>query len=276
MNTTTRTPAPERAKDCSEIEECARFKIWKYMDLAKFLSLLTTKSLYFASPARFQDLSEGSLPKSHVEAVSNLMQEQTVEPMVALRPHFAAKSPEALAQFDGLLRKMATGLRTASREATLRFGVSCWHLSEYESEAMWKLYSASGQAIAIESTVGQLRSSFGKTEHIVIDRVRYADFDQDGIEKGHRHYGLFMKRRSFEHEKELRATILLPEEQWQLPENERGLLVGCDLDVLINRVHVSPLCELFVASAVDRLCRGKACPLDKPVLQSQLLLRPRI
>lgn len=77
--------------------------------------------------------------------------------------------------------------------------------------------SASGQAIAIESTVGQLRASLGRREGILIDSVRYADFDHDEIEKSHKHYGLFMKRKSFEHEKELRATILLPPERRVLP-----------------------------------------------------------
>ena len=104
--------------------------------------------------------------------------------------------------------------------------------------------------------------------------MRYADFDTAPIEKGHEHYGLFMKRRSFEHEKELRATILLRAEQWQLPEHDRGISVECDLDVLINRVHVSPSCAPFIATAVERLCLGKVKPLKKPVVHSLLLRDP--
>jgi hypothetical protein len=136
---------------------------------------------------------------------------------------------------------------------------------------MWKLYSASGQAIAVESTVGQLRASLGDAEGVIVDSVRYADFDNDPIEKGHKHYSLFMKRKSFEHEKELRATILLPEEQWTIPEDQRGLAVPCDLNVLINRIHVSPLCAAFVVRAVESLCAGKAHFLNKPVIFSSLL-----
>jgi hypothetical protein len=253
------------------MEEDAELKIWKYLDLAKFISLLTTNTLYFASPAQFQDLSEGSLPKSHVDAWSKVIQETSIDPMLALRPQFAARSSEALKHFDARLQKLVRELPKSQREATLRFGVSCWHKSEYESEAMWKLYSASGQGVAIESTIGQLRSSLGSREGIQISSVLYADFDNDPIETGHKHYGLFMKRKSFEHEKELRATILLPSDQFTLPANERGIAVECDLTLLINNIYVSPLCPHYVANAVGNLCRGSLTILEKPVIHSQLL-----
>ena len=71
---------------------------------------------------------------------------------------------------------------TTHKVAASKFGVSCWHESEHESDAMWKLYSASGQGIAIESTIGQLRTCFGNREGLLIDRVRYMDFDRDPIE----------------------------------------------------------------------------------------------
>jgi hypothetical protein len=59
---------------------------------------------------------------------------------------------------------------------------------------------------------------------------------------------LFMKKSCFEYEKELRATILLPQEQWHLPERQRGLSIACDLDVLINCVHVSPLLRSMLST----------------------------
>jgi hypothetical protein len=89
------------------------------------------------------------------------------------------------------------------------------------------------------------------------------DFERDPIEKGHRRYRLFVKRKSFEHEKEVRATILLQQEG-------KGIPVRCNLDALITRIHVSPLVESFVKDAVEALCAGKTYPLDKPVLQSSL------
>lgn len=34
-------------------------KIWRYMDLAKFFSLLSKKELYFPNPKKFSDPYEG-------------------------------------------------------------------------------------------------------------------------------------------------------------------------------------------------------------------------
>jgi hypothetical protein len=247
------------------MENSSNAKIWKYLDLAKFASLLTTRSLFFACPAQFDDPYEGLLPRTHIEAESKMIQGQ-VDQLLSLREQFTARAIP-LERFDDVLDTLANRVRTARRDAALKFGVSCWHESEYESEAMWKLYSASGQGVAIESTIEQLRASLGGREGLQIDRVRYMDFDRDPIEKGHRHYGLFIKRRCFEHEKEVRATVLLP-------EAGKGIPIECDLDVLVTAVHVSPLVDGFVKDAIESICKGSTRRLDKPVHQSQLFSDP--
>ncbi len=189
-------------------------KIWRYTDLAKFVSLLVTESLYFACPSEFDDPYEGFVPRSHIEAYSKIFQ-NIVDQQVSARNQLIAQFPaskELQELLDKSLAKLKKDLSTAHRKAGLKFGISCWHINEHESAAMWKLYSASGPCIAIESTIGQLKISLNSRTDLHIDRVRYMDFDKDPIEKGHKHYGLFLKRKSFEHEKELRATVRLPEE----------------------------------------------------------------
>jgi hypothetical protein len=237
------------------------------MDVARFISLLATRSLYFACPpTEFDDPYEGLLPRSHYEAMSKMLRERFVEPLLSLRKDFAAKGIRGRPIEDSL-DKLRGQWRDAPKEATSKFGVCCWHESEGESDAMWKLYSVSGQSIAIESTIGQLRASLGDREGVIIDRVRYADFDHDPIEKGHKHYGLFLKRKCFEFEKEVRATVLLP-----VPG--KGVPVGCDLDILITCIHLSPLAEEFVKDAVEALCAGNIVGLRKPVRQSLLYREP--
>jgi hypothetical protein len=128
------------------------------------------------------------------------------------------------------------------REATGKFGVSCWHINEHESEAMWQLYTTAGQGVAIESTKARLERAL-RGEGIIVDLVRYMDFESDEIEKGHKHYGLFLKRKSFAHEQELRATI-------RLPTPGTGTAVPCDLNALIAQIHVFPKAPLYYAEAV--------------------------
>ncbi len=102
-----------------------------------------------------------------------------------------------------------------------------------------------------------------------MEDLRYREFDKDPIDKGHRHYGLFQKRRSFEHEKELRATILLDEAHYG-----EGAYVRCNLGILINNIHVSPFVGNYVRDDIEKLCSGKIQIVNKPVRRSTLLNEP--
>ena len=92
----------------NDMEEVQDSKIWKYMDLAKFVSLLTTKSLYFSCPSQFDDPFEGSVPRSHAKAESEMIQ-RFVDDLLSLRPHFAAQSSASLQKFDDLMQKFQGG-----------------------------------------------------------------------------------------------------------------------------------------------------------------------
>jgi hypothetical protein len=234
-------------------------KIWRYMDLAKFISLLSSESLYFACPHELDDPYEGSYPKSHVQAFSS---------MIATRDELVARRPGVNVQaLNSAIDTARESFKRAFEGVKLKFGVTCWHNNEVESEAMWKLYSASGQGIAIESNRYQLRESILEKESLKVGDVRYMDFENDPIEKGHENYGLFLKRKSFEHERELRATILLKKEG-------KGALVKCDLDALITQVHVSPFAPKYFKDVVEKVCSGEVRKLCKPVLQSSLFDKP--
>jgi hypothetical protein len=73
--------------------------------------------------------------------------------------------------------------------------------------------------------------------------VRYEDFDPGQIVKGFSSYFLMLKRPSFAHEREVRATILLPEE-------EKSSEVPCDMEKPIVRVHVAPGAPAMFLGAV--------------------------
>jgi len=65
------------------------------MDLARFISLLVTESLYFACPSEFDDPYEGSLPRSHIRAESKLFQEK-IDDVLLIRNKLAAKFPNSI------------------------------------------------------------------------------------------------------------------------------------------------------------------------------------
>ena len=249
------------------MENPTQVKIWRDMDLTRFLSLLSNEALYFACPCELEDPYEGFYPKSLTLALSRFPQ-QYLDQFLATRDELVAKYPQI--NLDGLnaaVHSAGESFRRSIDETRLKFGVTCWHKSEVESEAMWKLYSALGCGIAVESTEQQLRDSILNEKTLIIDDVKYVDFENGQIEKGHKHYGLFLKRKSFEHEKELRGTILLK-------QAGKGVLVKCNLDKLITQIHISPFAPNYFREAVENICAGKLHQLSTTVVQSSLFQKP--
>ena len=141
---------------------------------------------------------------------------------------------------------MAEDVRQAIREFTC---INCWHMNPGESAAMWSLYSPN-YGIAIRSTIGRLIKSFRSSPiPIKIGAVRYLNFEAlRRSEAAALHSWRFVKRKSFEHEKELRAAILEPDVS---KLDLSGLAVDVDVPVLIERVFVSPTLDSWVAQMVE-------------------------
>src|SRR5579885_861214 len=63
--------------------------------------------------------------------------------------------------FEGTLPRNSTPdeRRDAAKMRHMMY-VNCWYMNEHESAAMWKLYSAAGDGIAVQSTIGRLKRCF--------------------------------------------------------------------------------------------------------------------
>jgi len=163
----------------------ADVSVWRYMDLPKFVSMLEAEALHFARSDCMSDRFEGSITKLDLEA--RRMVGATLMP--------AERFQEFL---DGL---------AAFGEAERGFMyLNCWHMNEYESAAMWSLYqSGQPQGIAVRSTYRRLSKSITDRRHIYIGEVSYVDFDREQTPQGMLFYPYLHKRKSFEHEREIRA-----------------------------------------------------------------------
>ena len=93
------------------------------------------------------------------------------------------------------------------------------------------------------------------------------DFDNDPIEKGHRHQLGFIKRRSFEYERELRAVV-------KLPEPGKSVSQPCSMDTLIARIHIAPQARQYYIDAVHWVIDHADPTLDAPVEISKLFDPP--
>ena len=221
--------------------------IWRYLDFTKFISLLETKSLFFVSVNHLNDPFEGSL-----SALNK-----------ALRP--------------SLFEKKFFEKQINRAEMRTRVAVNCWHINTYESAAMWKLYTKTNEAVCIQSTYKLLREALPSLFRI--SKVRYVDFNSDWVPESHPLAPFVFKRKSFEHEQELRALIDIEEADERLynflglETAEFGLYKRISVQKLIENIFVAPESPDWFLTLVERACRTYNLK-DVPVIRSSLETEP--
>lgn len=239
-------------------------KLWRYMDIAKFISMLCTESLYFAPAESFDDPFEG--------AKGTLERERTWNDYYLEFFRYAIKTAPGISHEDisgDKLELTAQRLITELSQSGLydrkNTCISCWHCNDFESEAMWKLYSVNvTNAVAIETTYQRLYQALDEDHYVDIGKVKYIDYGKQfsGIGCG----AFWYKRKSFEHEREVRALI-------RNPKNDgKGISHPINLNVLIKNIYVSPYAPEWFAMVVQDIV--KKYNLDKPVVYSSMKDQP--
>ena len=165
-------------------------KIWRYMSIDKFMSMLYEESLYFPNVILFEDRDEGRLShKTLLEEVckTNLLNEENtpIKKDKAFREmqSFIEKAREFHEEESlNYLHSFATLLKDFSNHLMY---CSCWFLRETESHSMWAEYGDKRHptSIAIQTTVRDLIESIELTPYqIHIGEIKYKDYKKDHIE----------------------------------------------------------------------------------------------
>jgi len=212
-------------------------KIWRYLDFTKFVSLLENKHLYFSSVNDFNDPFEGSFSKIN----------KIFRPLINKAK---CDTPEMMSEQVIEFRK--------------KIYVNCWHLNDYESAAMWELYSKSDESVCIQSTFKEYSSQLsGKAN---VGEVQYINYNDDYIPE-HDPYLVFLyKRKSFEHEQELRGLIKSED------NTKSGININIDIEKLIHKVYISPSAPKWFYELIEQIV--KRYGYDFEVCQSSLLDEP--
>jgi hypothetical protein len=236
-------------------------KIWRYMDFTKFESLMDRKALFFTRVDQLDDKFEGSLSKYVFN--KSIEEKATREELLQLNRE----------------RKRFSPLYKSQRKEV---AINCWHLNEYESVAMWKLHLKSDEGIAIQSTYRKLVDSLDDSDqyHLWVGMVKYIDYYNDTIPRDNTLYPYIFKRKSFEHEQELRAVITKNVSAKDYPNQiyvggkdflflpKKGVQIPVNLDVLIERIYVSPTREKWFEELIRSMVRK--FELEKKVKKSSL------
>lgn len=226
-------------------------KIWRYIDFTKFYSLLEKNALHFARSDLLSDKFEGSL--------SSAPQQVKMEPL----------PPDVYRSHLGVDYESYLKLDHRTAECLRRSVYICsFHLNEYESAAMWKLFLNSNEGIAIQSTCKKLKDCFSVDDKysVRIGEVEYTDYNKDPIDISNGFKRYLHKRKSFEYEKELRAIVWdrdqlgksleglnVASNKGEIPSIypfSEGLFVPVDIVTLIEKVFIAPTAPDWFADIV--------------------------
>lgn len=222
-------------------------KLWRYIQRDKLFLLLESSCLYFCRADYFQkqDVFEGTYPRLEYEYQI---------------------------QKDGGKTPSRKLYEIASKDTF----INCWHLSEYESLAMWKLYSKDEKGVAIQTDIRNFKDSFINSDgSISAGKVDYINYETDPFYEDSSHnylamnaFSLFIqKRKIYSYENEYRA-IYTDSNGNQF----KGININVDLNKIIQKIFLSPFASKEEYSNIE--VKLKKLNIEIPISFSSFRARP--
>lgn len=238
-------------------------KLWRYMDLAKFISLIGKKKLYFASLESFEDIFEGAKGIVDRKGIWDGFYSEFFKKAIQTVP---GTNPEDLTDeyIEKNSMRLLSELGVMGELERKNVFVSCWHCNQYESDAMWKLYSTNAKnALAIQTTGQQLYEALGKDPSIEIGKIQYIDFANRFASPNNSYW---YKRKAFEYEQEVRAVTHVRKAACC------GIEKDVDIKKLIAGIYISPYAPKWFEEVVHDIV--EKYDLNKPVFYSEMAAKP--
>ena len=216
--------------------------VWKYLDLSKFLDLLMSQKLFMSRSDKFEDQYEGTFSEPTFEEIKKL----------------SIDNPEFLNFYKTHREKVA---------------ISSWHINEYESFAMWQIFTQNSEGLAIQSTIGRLQGSLGPETNFnqYIGEVNYIDYKKEHIPFDDMFFPFLFKRKSFQYEREVRIISDIGESNIKIND---GLKINVDINELIEKIYIHPKSENWYKNLVIQLVKqlGFNFTIEKSDLESDILI----
>ncbi|MDR6846577.1 hypothetical protein [Flavobacterium granuli] len=216
--------------------------VWKYLDLSKFLDLLLSRKLFMSRSDKFEDQYEGTFSEPTFEEIKKL----------------STDNPDFLNYYKTHREKVA---------------ISSWHINEYESFAMWQIFTQNSEGLAIQSTVKRLQDALlpEKNYKQYIGEVNYIDYKKEYIPFDDLFFPFLFKRKSFQYEREVRIITDVTESNIKLND---GLKISVDITQLIEKIYIHPKSENWYKNLVIQLVKqlGFDFEIEKSDLESDILI----
>lgn len=216
--------------------------VWKYLDLSKFLDMLLSKKLFMSRSDKFEDQYEGTFSEPTFEEIKKI----------------AVNNPKFLDYYKSHREKVV---------------ISSWHANEYESFAMWQIFTKNNEGLAIQSTIGRIKEALKSEKHFeqYIGEVNYIDYKKEYIPFDDTFFPFLFKRKSFQYEREIR--IISDVSNSKISIND-GLKIDVDINQLIEKIYIHPKSENWYKNLVIEMVQklGYTITIEKSDLESDILI----
>ncbi len=239
-------------------------KLWRYLSFDKFIDLITTSELYFASPKEFDDQWECHPPKSLLNPESWRSY---------LKRNHELIQPEDHERF---INTVIANFEANYYDTALLF--SCWSMFSDEHAGLWDLYTDKKNAVAISTSFRSLSNSIEEDHSIqsnlLVLPVNYdVDFDDEQFPIEDMFISEFerlstntsnldklaipvhtLKRTSYKHEQEIRITF---------NQNYPGSYtwgknrIRFDVQAMIQDVIIAPYANDSFSQHISKMVRKK-------------------
>lgn len=178
----------------TKIPEDENKKLWRYLNIWKFIDLLSTSKLHFTRVDKIKE--DEPFDSKYPDKIYEILKKNLIE-INKFNDKQASMDAKVWRRFDTVIDKL--------------FFINCWNISDHESAAMWKIYTQENKGIAIQTTYKKLMHSIEK-KGIMAGLVEYIDHNTLKFDDGNLlSYGsngaynhCFLKHISYNYEKEFR------------------------------------------------------------------------
>ena len=214
------------------------YKIVRYLDIVKFLSILQSESIFFCRIDKLEDKFEGKSPKPNIKR-----QEAFYRELYELGELKSENIEESI-------KKEVFERKEMEERFKKLCCVSCWNKFSVESYAMWKIYSDMNKGVIITSSIENLHKAFENTPEIIqLSEIKYINHETDYIENpGNLNSPIIHKHKAYSFEEEIRLiyqvnTIDKFDYDWDSQKNKNGMSLKVNIEFLIDEVILSPYSE---------------------------------
>ena len=237
------------------------YKINKYFDIVKYISLLKNQALFFCRVDKLEDQKEGTTPLSNFYS------------RVIWYQHMRDTDFWEIPMPDDKIIDIVE--KQFEREKHFRdfFCVNCWNKEDVESVALWKIYSDNGKGIMIKSTVNSLNSSLiNSLEKIYLSEVKYLNYEIESILDGDVYFPIIHKQTAYSYENEVRLIHEVATEgvsyDWSKHETQNGVFIKVDLNELIDEIIIGPHAPSYFLKLIEDITEKYG--IKKPISNSKL------